>query len=87
MNPKRAAQLIVFLAVTEIGNDSERLGTGNLDLGRARSWRLLRDRPILATLRLIIFPLKESEIELQCELNQPRVIARRDDAPEVAGAS
>ncbi len=27
------------------------------------------------------------EIELQCELNQPRVIARRDDAPEVAGVN
>jgi hypothetical protein len=28
-----------------------------------------------------------SEIELQCELNQPRVIARRDDAAEVAGVN
>jgi hypothetical protein len=26
-----------------------------------------------------------SEIELQCELNQPWIITRRDDAPEVAG--
>ena len=29
--------------------------------------------------------MRPSIIEAQCELNQPRVVARRDDAPEIAG--
>ena len=34
-----------------------------------------------------ILALLTSEVEFQRELNQPRVIARRDDAAEIAGVN